>query len=98
MYGPKDLDFTVYGLDLVASREYPVFPRWASVSPYAGVSANFSTSHEKTSAVSLADERVLGAQAMVGAVAQLSMARLAVEYGFARVRSLSIKVGVSPRL
>jgi hypothetical protein len=97
MYGPKDLAFTVYGMDVVASKTYPVFAKWASVSPYAGVSTNLSTSHEKSSAVSLADEHVVGAQGMVGAVAQISMATLAVEYNVAKVQTLSIKVGVSPR-
>jgi hypothetical protein len=68
--------------------------RWAELSPYAEVSSYLSTSHEKTTAVNLDDERVLGAQAMVGASMQLSLARLGVEYSVARVRSLSLKVGV----
>lgn len=94
LYGPEDLDFTVYGLDLLASREY-FASNWASVSPYAGVSTYLSRSHEKTEAVDLRDENVLGVQAMVGAVARISVARIAVEYNTARVRSRSIKVGVS---
>jgi hypothetical protein len=64
------------------------------VSPYAGVSTYLSTSHEKTPAVALDDERVLGAQAMIGAAVQLSVARLGVEYNVARVPSLSLKVGI----
>ena len=93
MYGPEDLDFTVYGVDLVASRKVDVW-QWAAVSPYVGVSTYLSTSHEKTAAVTLDDERVPGAQAMAGAAVQLSMARLGVEYSAARVRSLSLKVGI----
>jgi hypothetical protein len=38
MFGPEDLDFTVIGWDIVASREIPL-TTWASVSPYAGVSS-----------------------------------------------------------
>jgi hypothetical protein len=93
MYGPADLDFTVYSLELVTSRRYAVFSRRAFVSPYAVVATSLSRSHEKTSAVTLEDERVLGAQAMVGVVARFSAARIGVEYGVARVRSLSVKVG-----
>jgi hypothetical protein len=93
MYGPADLNFSVYGVDVLASKTLTL-SRWAELSPYAGVSSYLSTSHEKTTAVNLDDERVLGAQAMVGASMQLSLARLGVEYSVARVRSLSLKVGV----
>lgn len=93
MYGPADLDFTVYGVDLLASRTVTAFGR-AAVSPYAGVSTYLSTSHEKTAAVNLDDERVLGAQAMVGAAVQLSLVHLGLEYNVASVPSLSLKVGI----
>jgi hypothetical protein len=94
MYGPADLDFTVYGVDLLASRTLAVWRR-AAVSPYVGVSTYLSTSREKTAAVPLDDERVLAAQAMVGAAVQLSMARLGVEYNAAKVHSFSLKVGIA---
>ncbi len=94
MYGPDDLDFTVYGLDILASREYAVYSDWVSVTPYAGVSAYLSSSHETTTAVNLKDERILGVQGMIGAVTQISMARLAVEYNVGEVNTLSIKVGI----
>ena len=93
LYGPTDLNLTVYGADLVASKAYS--RRWVTVSPYAGVSSYLSTARESTAAVNLADENVLGMQAMVGAVAQVSVARIAVEYSTARVRSRSLKVGIS---
>lgn len=93
LYGPADLDFTVYGLELVTSRKYAVFSRRAFVSPYAAVSTSLSRSHEKTSAVALRDEHVWGAQTMVGVAARYSAVRLAVEYGVARVQSLSFKLG-----
>jgi hypothetical protein len=92
MYGPADLDLRVYGVDLLTSRRWAL-SRWASVSPYVGVSSYLSTSHEKTTAVALDDERVLGARATMGAEVQLSVARLGVEYAAANVNSLSLKVG-----
>lgn len=94
LYGPDDLDFTVYGVDVLASKAYPL-ARWASVSPYAGVSGYLNSSHEKSDVVTLADEHVFGVQAMVGAVAQISVARIAVEYNAAKVGSRTIKVGVA---
>ncbi len=94
LYGPEDVDLTVYGLDLVASKRVPVLAGRAAISPYAGVSTFLSRSHEKTAAVALADEHVLGAQAMVGAVAQLSLARLAVEHSFATVSTTTFKLGI----
>jgi hypothetical protein len=94
MYGPDDFKFTVYGLDFLASKEYALIGDWLSISPYAGVSAYLANSHETTAAVNLSDEHVLGAQSMVGAVTQISIARLAVEYSVAKVNSLSFKLGV----
>jgi hypothetical protein len=94
MFGPEDLEFSVIGADVLASRRYAV-SGWAAVSPYAGVSTYLSTSHETTAAVSLDDETVLGAQGMVGAVLEVSKARLAAEYNLARVNSISMKLGVS---
>ena len=93
MYGPEDLDYTVYGADLVASRTFGL-TRWASVSPYAGVSTYLGTSHEKSAAVNLDDERTLGAQMMMGASLQLSKARLAAEYNVSKVNSFSLKLGL----
>jgi hypothetical protein len=93
LYGPEDLDFTVYGADLIASRTVAL-TSWASVSPYGGVSTYLARSHEKTAAVSLHDEHVLGAQAMLGAELRVSKARLGAEFNFARVSSFSLKVGI----
>ena len=94
LYGPYDFDFTVYGLDLLASKEYSLYSDWISVSTYAGVSAYLSSSHELTSVVDLKDERVTGVRGMVGAAAQVSMARFAVEYNVAAVNSVSFKIGI----
>jgi len=92
LYGPEDVDFTVLGWDLVASREFPL-TSWVAVSPYAGVSSYFTMSHEKSDAVNLDNEYVGGSQAMVGAALKMSGARLALEYNKAQVNSLSMKVG-----
>ena len=93
MFGPEDLDLAVYGADLVAGRTV-VLSRWATVSPYASVSIHVARSHEKTAAVNLADENVLGANATLGAELRLLKARLAAEYSAARPGGLSLKVGL----
>jgi len=97
LYGPEDLGFTVYGVDLVASRQYALFSSRALISPYAGVSATWSRSHEKSPVVNLADESILGGQGMVGAVAQVAGFKIAAEYGVASVQSFSLKVAVGSR-
>lgn len=91
LFGPEDLDLTVFGADLLASKSYSM--RGVSLSPYVGVSSYLSTSHEKTAAVSLSDETVVGARAMVGITSEFSIARIGAEYSLARVNSLSLKVG-----
>ena len=93
IYGPEDLDFATYGADAIVSRRFNV-SKWLKVSPYAGVSSFLASSHEKSAVVNLADEHVLGGQAMVGAEVQLSKARLAAEYNVSRLGSVSLKVGL----
>jgi hypothetical protein len=93
MYGPEDLDFSVYGVDLAGSRTFTL-NRWASVSPYVGISHYLSRAHEKTTAVSLKDEVVAGSQGSFGTALNVSAVRLAAEYNVAQVRSLSLKMGV----
>lgn len=93
MYGPEDLEFTVYGLDLVASRQFTVLSRVA-ISPYAVASTSLSRSHEKSAVANVADENVFGVIGTVGATAQFSMAKVAVEYGVSKVPSFSIKIGI----
>ena len=92
LYGPEDLDFSVYGADLVASRSIAL-KRWATLSPYAVVSTFVGSSHEKSAVTDVADERVLGAQASLGAALQLSKVRIAAEYNASRIRSISMKIG-----
>jgi len=93
MFGPEDLNLSVYGADLVASRRLTV-TRWISISPYAGVSTYLASSHEKSAVVNLNDENVLGGKAMVGAEVRVSKARLAVEYGVSKVNSFSLRVSL----
>lgn len=95
MYGPEDLGLTVVGLDLLASKAYSLWVDWLAISPYVGVSAYLSNSHETSNVVELKDEHILGVQGMVGAVAHISLARLSIEYSVAKVSSLSLKVGVA---
>ena len=94
LYGPDDLDFSVYGADLLASREFSVWGNRAALSPYTVVSATLGRSHEKSPVVDLEDESVFGAQAMVGVEARLWKVKMAAEYGFAEVSSFSMKLGV----
>jgi hypothetical protein len=95
LYGPEDLKLNVCGLDLIASKEFPLYFRWASISPYVGVSTYLSNAHETTEKVNLQDEHVVGVQGMVGAELKLSIATLGVEYNLAKVNTLSFKIGVA---
>ncbi len=92
LYGPEDLEFSVIGWDVVASREFEL-TGWASVSPYAGFSSYLTMSNEKSPLVDLENEYAGGSQTMVGAVVRLAGARLAMEYNAAKVNSISMKVG-----
>ena len=98
MYGPKDVAFSVYGLDALASKRIALFSNWASVSPYVGASTYLSRAHEQSSVVDLRDENVLGVQGTIGAAARVSVATVGVEYSVARVRSFSLKAGVSKHI
>ncbi len=94
LYGPKDLKLNTYGLDLITSKEFP-FYSWASLYPYAGVSIYLTSSRETTEKVDLRNEQLFGGQLMVGAVLKLSIARIGVEYNFAKLNTLSFKIGVA---
>jgi hypothetical protein len=94
LFGPDDVDVTVYHTDLVVSRQFALFNRVA-LAPYVGVAGYLSTAQEKSAVVDLDDARMTGIQAMAGAVAQVSILRFAVEYNAASVNSTSLKVGVA---
>lgn len=94
IFGPEDIDLSVYGLDVVTSKRIDLSPEWITVTPYAGVSGYLSRTHEKSAVVALADDNVAGIQAMLGAVTHFSFAQLAVEYNIAAVSTLSFKIGV----
>ncbi len=94
LFGPEDLGMNVVGLDFLASKEFSVWSDWVTIAPYAGVSTYLVNAHETTDAVNLKSEHVTGSQAMVGVVAQVSLARISVEYNLAKVNTLSFKVGV----
>lgn len=94
IYGPDDIDYTVYGADLTASKLVATYSDWARVSAYGVVSAYLGRSHEKSAVVNLADESVLGVQGSVGIAAQLSVARVSAEYNMASLNTISFKVGM----
>jgi hypothetical protein len=95
IFGPQDFKFSVYGIDLIASKEFPLYLNWLSVAPYVGVSTYLSSSHETSDLVNLKNENIAGGQAVVGAVVKAKAVRLGAEYNFAKVNSLSFKIGVS---
>lgn len=86
LFGPDDVAASVYGLDLVVSRDISIF------SPYVGVSGYLSRGHERTDKVDLEDENVLGVQAMAGVAASISVLRLGAEVNLARVPGYAFKV------
>lgn len=86
MYGPEDLSFTNYGLDLLVSRRISRF------TPYAGVTGYLAHGHEKTSKVSLEDENVLGVQGTAGVAMRLWVLSLGAEVHVAEVNGYSFKV------
>jgi hypothetical protein len=94
LFGPEDLKLNTYGADALVSREFRLYSTWATIAPYAGVSAYLTNSRETTDAVQLDDELVGGTQFMAGAVLKLSVVRIGVEYNFARLSTLSFKLGV----
>lgn len=98
IFGPEDLKMTVYGTDLIASREFH-FPlsfakHGLSVSPYVGLSTYLSTTKETTDLVNLDPEQAFGAQAMVGTTVNFSVVRLGVEYNVAKLSTVSFRLGV----
>jgi hypothetical protein len=95
LFGPDDLKLSIYGIDALVSREFKLYSNWLSISPYAGVSTYLTSSRETTESVDLHNEQVVGGQAMVGTVLKVSVARIGVEYNFAKLSTLSIKVGVA---
>jgi hypothetical protein len=88
LFGPDDLSMSVYGVELVASRDVSVF------SPYAGVSGYFARGAERSSVVKLANENVFGIQAMAGVAVNVSVLRVGVEANVAKVPGYSLKVGL----
>lgn len=98
LYGPKDINFGVYALDLLASRRFNLYKQLISFSPYAGGSITLARSHEKSDLVNLNDEIATGFQAMAGAVVNIRNFSIATEYNLASVNSLSFRLGYNFRL
>jgi hypothetical protein len=87
LLGPDDVSATVYGADLLVSRDVGM------VSPYAVVSGYLSRGHEHTSKVDLKSESVFGVQASAGVAVRVAGVRLGAEYNLARVTGYSFKIG-----
>lgn len=94
LFGPEDVELSVLGLDVVASKSFTVKP-WLTLSPYVGGSSYLSYAQESSGVVDLDDEIEPGNQAMIGAVAEVSWTRLAVEVSTARVQTVSFRVGAA---
>ncbi len=93
LFGPKDMSLKNYGLDLVISKKISIYSDKISVSPYINTSAFLSHAHEKSDFVRLKDERVLGFQGGAGVTARIYIFTLGVEYNFAKVNTMSYKIG-----
>ena len=93
MYGPEDLEFTVIGLDVVASRKFVMPSLKASVAPYVVLSSSGARAEEKSAVVNLSDAYVSTNLATLGASLEFSAARIAVEYANSTVPSVSMKIG-----
>lgn len=98
LYGPEDLNFTIYSCDLLASKKFNLYKNWLSISPYIGGSTYLGSAHEKTNRVNLKDENLIGSQVFLGATLGISNFTMACEYNKANVNSLSIKLGYTIKL
>ena len=93
LFGPDDVGLKVYGVDVV-TRWKPWTYKRAAVVPYAGIATYLTGSHEKASAVSLADERVTGVMGTAGAELRFSVVRFAAEASVSKVPSIAVKLGI----
>jgi hypothetical protein len=92
LFGPDDLDHTVYGLDLIASRRYPLLGRVAVATVRRRVRIPVELTREvrrRRTRRRTCRERARAR----GAVAQYSFLRVAVEYDAAAVQSRSVRIG-----
>jgi len=93
LYGPKDVSFSMYSFDVLASKQLKIYKDLLSISPYAGASVYLSHSREKSAVVDLKNENVVGPQFMVGAVATIWNFRFAAEYNVSNINTFSIRLG-----
>lgn len=86
LFGPEDLNASVLGLDVLASRDF------SAISPYVGVSGYLSRGQERTAKVDLENENVFGVQGTMGVAVNLRALRLGAEYSVGRVNGYSVKI------
>lgn len=94
LFGPDDVDMSIYGVDVVTSWKPWTYGR-AALTPYSALSAYLSSAHENAAAVNLSDERVASVMATIGGELKFSAVRLAAEGSFAKVPSFALKVGIA---
>ena len=95
MYGPDDLNLTVYTAEVVTSKEFVLHEKWLTLAPYVAASTYLSTSREKSEVLDLKNEQVMSVQASAGVLAKIAFARVAVEYNHGTVNTVSMKVGAT---
>ena len=93
LYGPKDLNVSITGLDVMVSKSLNIYKNKILVSPYFGISTYLSRSHEKSSLVDLKNELIPGLQTMLGASAKIYFLTMAAEYNVAKTNTLSYRMG-----
>jgi hypothetical protein len=98
IYGPEDLNFAIYSLDILASKRFLLYKNRLSISPYAGCSGYLSHAHEKSTLVNLKDENVLGMQGTAGAVFGIGNFSIASEFNAAKVNTVSLRLGYTFKL
>jgi len=95
IYGPDDLGYDVFGVDMLASREFSFLQNHLSLTPYALGGVSLAHGHERSEVVSLKDENVLGLQGALGLEAKVWFLRLGAEYNVSVVNTFSYKLGIS---
>jgi len=95
IYGPKDIRFSTYGIDLIGSKSFKLYKSWLSISPYLGASSYMTRAIEKSDVVNLNAANKFGAQAFGGALLNVWAFRIAAEYNFSKVPTYSMRIGAT---
>lgn len=85
--GVPDFNFSVYSLDVIASKKLAMF------NPYVGLRGNLAVATETTSKVDLNDERIVTPQGYAGVVYSIWMINAAAEYDVSSLNTFAFAVG-----